>query len=134
MVYNAMQSEKPGNRDLECGLLSISWWEKFAVIWNSSDHMSCLAGLGEMSVDVSDTFTDVALTWESDGKVAVSAMQVRAGLRLSATMSNWKSLIMGEFSPIEGVLRGRIRIEGDVMRLMRFIDGIRQLCVVARTV
>jgi SCP-2 sterol transfer family len=132
MPCSLKRTEK--NRQLKCELFSFPWWERFAVLWNLCEHVSCLAGLGEMSVEVSDTFTDVALIWESDGKVAVSATHSPVRLRLSATLANWESLVHGEFSPTDGVLRGRIRIEGDAMRLMGFVEGIKQLCVVARMV
>ena len=127
-----MQSEGAKNRQQE-GLFSTGWWEKFAVLWNASESAPSLAELGEMSVEVSDKFVEVPLLWGSKG-VAISATQNSATLRLSATLANWEAFVRGEFSPMDGVLQGRIRIEGDAARIMGLVGEIEHMCAVARMV
>ena len=113
------------------GRFSALWWEQFAVHWNSHET-NCLAGLGEMIFEVSDAFIEVGLTWDATGKVAVHSPQRSAGLRLIAKASNWDRFVRGDFSPVDGVLQGKIRIEGDLPRLMRYINRIDAVCIVAR--
>lgn len=128
-----MQSEGAENLQQDGELFSTGWWERFAVLWNASEYASSLVGLREMSVEVSDKFVEVPLLWGSKG-VAISATQNFATLRLSATLANWESFVRGEFSPIDGVLQGRIRIEGDAARIMGLVGEIEHMCAVARMV
>jgi hypothetical protein len=127
-----MQDEHANPRSAGSDFFSPGWWEHFAYVWNSSEHKSCLSGLGETLIEVSDKFVEVALIWGPAGDLVVSTACRPITLRLIATSANWEALVRGDFAPIDGVLRGRIRIEGDAKRMMGYIEEISRMCALAR--
>jgi putative sterol carrier protein len=114
-------------------IFSEEWWHLFVARWNLYGDRFYFSGLGQLSIEISDKFTEAILFFGSEGHLSLLPAATPVALRLSATFVSWQSFVRGNFTAIEGVLRGHIRIEGDAARLMPYVEKMYHLRLVAES-
>ena len=67
------------------------------------------------------------------GKIACPKER-EAVLRISAAYGTWRKVVEGRLDPIQGLMMRQLRVEGDVMRLMRFPRAAKEMIDCAKLV
>jgi len=112
-------------------------------------------------IDASEEYAEYAATWEGDVIIQVEAepdngvaADVRALLDLwrggcrgggvvdeeraaaaefviRAPYSRWKDVIRGDLEPVKGLVQGKLRVRGDLQKILRYVKGTQELAYIA---
>ena len=92
-----------------------------------------LASSGDSSFQ-SDAFEETAYLFlglyhgKSPGAEALSAQEEReAEFVLSAPFTNWRRVIEGELDPIQGMMTKKLKVKGNMMKIMRYPKAAKEI-------
>jgi putative sterol carrier protein len=113
------------------------------------------------AIDNSDEYAEYAATWEGDVIILVEAEpdkgvaadvhglldlwhggcrgggivdEERASVAefvVRAPYSRWKDVIHGDLEPIKGLVQGKLRVRGDLPKILRYVKGTQELAYIA---
>jgi putative sterol carrier protein len=65
----------------------------------------------------------------------VSADEGRAApFVVAAPYSRWKDVLAGELDPIKGMMQGKLKLEGDLPTIIRYVRAANELVLLTQTV
>ncbi|MGH2676647.1 MAG: SCP2 sterol-binding domain-containing protein [Actinomycetota bacterium] len=115
-------------------------------------------------INASDSYREAAATWEGDvayvieaepdkgvaedvwawldlwhgecraGKVVPAEEGDRARFVIRAPYSRWKEVIRKELDPVKGMMQGKLRLQGDLPTIVRYVKAANELVNLAQTV
>jgi putative sterol carrier protein len=50
-----------------------------------------------------------------------------AAYTLTAPYSRWKDVVLGDLDPIKGMMQGKLRVRGDLPKIVRYVDAANEL-------
>ena len=59
----------------------------------------------------------------TDARFVKDPSEVEAGFALSAKYEVWKELLTGKSDPMKGIMQGKLKLGGDMMKLMKYTKG-----------
>ena len=62
-----------------------------------------------------------------DAKMLASPTELTADFTYEGTYNNWKGLIAKEIDPIKGLLGGKFKLRGNMMKVMRYTRAAKEL-------
>ena len=113
------------------------------------------------AIDTSQEYAEYAATWEGDVIIQVEAEpdkglpdDVRGRLDLwhggcrgggivdeeraaaaefvvRAPYSRWKDVINGDLEPVKALVQGKLRVHGDLPKILRYVKGTQELAYIA---
>ena len=113
------------------------------------------------AINASEDYAESAATWEGDVVIQIDAEpdkglpeDVHGLLRLwhgacrggglvdeersaatefavRAPYSRWKDVIHGDLEPIKGLVQGKLRVRGDLPKILRYVKGTQELAYIA---
>jgi putative sterol carrier protein len=113
------------------------------------------------AINASEEYAEYAATWEGDVIIQVEAepdkglaSDVRGLLDLwrggcrgggivdesraasaefvvRAPYSRWKDVIRGDLEPVKGLVQGKLRVRGDLTKILRYVKGTQELAYIA---
>jgi hypothetical protein len=117
-------------------LFSVAWADRLVAIWNiNPEHHGKLAGAGAVGFRVVDPESPrkVVLYWDGDGFLRrLDTATDKVVPCFSATDSEWRAFISGEYSAVAGVLAGRIEYKGKMSFAFKFGSSFDSVAVTAR--
>ena len=54
-----------------------------------------------------------------------------AEFAVRAPYSRWKDVIHGDLEPIKGLVQGKLRVRGDLPKILRYVKGTQELAYIA---
>jgi len=57
----------------------------------------------------------------------LAADEVKPAFTLSAPFSTWKRVIQGKLDPIQGMMTKQLRLQGDMMKIMRYPKAAKEI-------
>ena len=115
-------------------------------------------------IDASDEYRDAAATWEGDiafrfeaepdrgvpndvwawldlwhgacrqARLVSANEGRRAAYVISAPYSRWKEVLAGELDPIKGMMQGKLKLDGDLPTIIRYVRAANELVSLTTTV
>ncbi|MER3601730.1 MAG: sterol carrier protein [Nitrososphaerota archaeon] len=67
-------------------------------------------------------------------RLLASRAERGAAFTLEGPFSSWLDLLQGRLDPIQAVISGRLRLQGDMMKVMRYIQAATELVRTAQRV
>jgi putative sterol carrier protein len=58
----------------------------------------------------------------------------RAEFLVRAPYSRWKDVIRGDLEPVKGLMQGKLRVRGDLQKILRYVKATQQLALLTGTV
>lgn len=125
-----------------CKFFVRDWWDAVLHAWNDSPYTSELAGLGLVCFRIQQELETEALQpiyvhWDSVGVAKHHDFQTSDSTAIipcfTAPDAVWEAFVRGEFSATMGVLRGLIRFEGPLNRVLPYTIAFNRLAKVANT-
>ncbi len=113
------------------------------------------------AIDASEEYGEYAATWEGDviiqveaepdkglaadvhglldlwhggcrgGGIVDEARAATAEFVVRAPYSRWKDVIHGDLEPIKGLVQGKLRVRGDLPKILRYVKGTQELAYIA---
>jgi putative sterol carrier protein len=113
------------------------------------------------AIDASEEYAEYAATWEGDviiqveaepdkglaadvhglldlwhgrcrgGGIVDEARARAAEFVVRAPYSRWKDVIQGDLEPIKGLVQGKLRVRGDLPKILRYVKGTQELAYIA---
>jgi putative sterol carrier protein len=53
---------------------------------------------------------------------------------VSAPYSRWKDVIKGELEPVKGLMQGKLKVRGDLQKILRYVKATQELARLTRNV
>jgi len=53
---------------------------------------------------------------------------------ISATYRRWKDVVRGELDPVRAMMQGKLRVRGDLPKILRYVQAAHELVVICGTV
>lgn len=53
---------------------------------------------------------------------------------VSAPYSRWKQVILGELEPVKGLMQGKLKVRGDLQKILRYVKATQELARLTRNV
>jgi putative sterol carrier protein len=75
--------------------------------------------------------------WHGECRVArmVSAEEGRAAsFVIAAPYSRWKQVLAGELDPVKGMMQGKLKLDGDLPTIIRYVRAANQLVLLTMSV
>ena len=107
-------------------------------------------------INSSDTYASAANKWEGDIILAIengggiyldlwhgkcrkatfyeNPSNQDAEYRISATMEKWKQILDGKLDPIKGMMTRQIRLDGNLIKIMKHVKAAQELVACAAAV
>jgi putative sterol carrier protein len=112
-------------------------------------------------IDASEEYAEYAATWEGDVIIQVKAepdkgiaadvcglldlwhgrcrgggivdeeRTASAEFVVRAPYSRWKDVIRGDLEPVKGLVQGKLRVRGDLQKILRYVKGTQELAYIA---
>ena len=112
-------------------------------------------------IEASDEYAEYAATWEGDVIIHVEAepdngvaadvhglldlwhggcrgggivdeeRAAAAEFVIRAPYSRWKDVIRGDLEPVKGLVQGKLRVRGDLQKILRYVKGTQELAYIA---
>ena len=54
-----------------------------------------------------------------------------AEFAIRAPYSRWKDVLLGDLEPIKGLTQGKLRVRGDLPKILRYVRGTQELAYIA---
>ena len=113
------------------------------------------------AIDASEEYAEYAATWEGDVIIQVEAepdkglaadvhglldlwhgrcrgggivdeeRAATAEFAVRAPYSRWKDVIHGDLEPVKGLVQGKLRVRGDLPKILRYVKGTQELAYIA---
>ena len=113
------------------------------------------------AVNTSEAYEEYAATWEGDavlqiqaepdkgvpedvyglldlwhgkcrgGGVVEAARADSAEFAIRAPYSRWKDVILGDLEPVKGLTQGKLRVRGDLPKILRYVRATQELAYIA---
>jgi len=113
------------------------------------------------AIDASEEYAEYAATWEGDviiqveaepdkglaadvhglldlwhggcrgGGIVDKSRAATAEFVVRAPYSRWKDVIHGDLEPIKGLVQGKLRVRGDLPKILRYVKGTQELAYIA---
>lgn len=117
-------------------LFSTTWADRLVAMWNiKTEQPKKLAGAGAVEFRVVDPESprSVVLYWDETGLLRrLETVSDNVVPRFSATESEWRAFISGEYSAVAGVLAGRIGYKGNMSFAFKYGSSFDNVASVAR--
>lgn len=117
---------------------SEKWVDRLIASWNDNpQYHSSLAGAGAIVFEVLDTAAprNYVLSWDDKGRIGKIDSAGALDLpHFSASESEWKSFVNGEFSAVAAVLAGRIKYRGKMSFAFKYGPHFDKLARIAREI
>ena len=114
-----------------------------------------------VAVNGSEAYEEYAATWEGDavlqiqaepdkgvpedvyglldlwhgkcrgGGVVEAARADSAEFTIRAPYSRWKDVILGDLEPVKGLTQGKLRVRGDLPKILRYVRATQELAYIA---
>ena len=68
------------------------------------------------------------------GGVVDAARGARARYVIRAPYSRWKEVVRGELDPVKGMMQGKLKVEGDLPTIVRYVRAANELVRLTETV
>ena len=65
------------------------------------------------------------------GGLVDEARATSAEFAVRAPYSRWKDVIQGDLEPIKGLVQGKLRVRGDLPKILRYVKGTQELAYIA---
>jgi putative sterol carrier protein len=92
-----------------------------------------LAGLGTIVIALQgETLCEMTIHWDARGAGELRERVPPQTPRIIAAETTWREFIEGRFSTVQGVLEGRITIEGPLDRIYPYSEGFDTIAGFAR--
>jgi len=65
------------------------------------------------------------------GGVVEASRADAAEFAIRAPYSRWKDVILGDLEPIKGLTQGKLRVRGDLPKILRFVRATQELAYIA---
>jgi putative sterol carrier protein len=83
------------------------------------------------AVDASEEYAEYAATGEGAAGIHVEARAASAEFVIRAPYSRWKDVIRGDLEPVKGLVQGKLRVRGDLPKILRYTKGTQELAYIA---
>jgi putative sterol carrier protein len=113
------------------------------------------------AVNASEAYEEYAATWEGDavlkieaepdkgvpedvyglldlwhgkcrgGGIVEPARADSAEFSIRAPYSRWKDVILGDLEPVKGLTQGKLRVRGDLPKILRYVRATQELAYIA---
>ena len=57
-----------------------------------------------------------------------------AAFSISATYRRWKDVVRGELDPVRAMMQGKLRVRGDLPKILRYVQAAHELVAICGTV
>lgn len=68
------------------------------------------------------------------GTVVTPERGADAEFVISATFRRWKDVVRGELDPVRAMMQGKLRVRGDLPKILRYVQAAHELVVICGTV
>ena len=119
---------------------SQQWFEAFRDRINASDHYRETAAdwegdiafriVAEPDRNVPEDLWGYLDLWHGacrDARVIAPADADAAAFTLTAPYSRWKDVVHGDLDPIKGMMQGKLRVRGDLPKIVRYVNAANEL-------
>jgi putative sterol carrier protein len=65
------------------------------------------------------------------GGIVEETRATSAEFTVRAPYSRWKDVILGDLEPIKGLVQGKLRVRGDLPKILRYVKGTQELAYIA---
>jgi putative sterol carrier protein len=65
------------------------------------------------------------------GGVVEAARADSAEFAIRAPFSRWKDVILGDLEPVKGLTQGKLRVRGDLPKILRYVRATQELAYIA---
>jgi putative sterol carrier protein len=116
------------------------WFQAFVVLINGSDEYRVAAAewegdiafqiLAEPDRGVPETVWGYLDLWHGTcrrGGVVPETEAASAAYTLTAPYTRWKDVVLGDLDPIKGMMQGKLRVRGDLPRIVREVRSASEL-------
>lgn len=116
------------------------------------------------AIDASDEYAEYAATWEGDviiqveaepdkgvptdvrglldlwhggcrgGGIVEASRAASAEFVVRAPYSRWKDVIRGDLEPVKALVQGKLRVRGDLPKILRYVKATQELAYIAGSV
>ena len=100
------------------------------------------------AINASERYREVAATWEGDVAFQIEAepdkgvpatvVEPERGAAstyvISAPYSRWREVLEGDLDPIRGMMQGKLRVQGDLPTIIRYVSAANELVHLTGTV
>jgi putative sterol carrier protein len=62
-----------------------------------------------------------------DGEIVDADRAERAEFLVRAPYSRWKDVIEGDLEPVKGLMQGKLRVRGDLQKILRYVKATQEL-------
>jgi putative sterol carrier protein len=126
---------------------SDEWFQRFIDAINASEAYASYAADWEGDVvigieaepdhGVPDDVYGLLDLWHGGcrgGGLVDGARAGTAEFQVRAPYSRWKAVILGELEPVKGLMQGRLRVRGDLQKILRYVKATQELARLTRNV
>ena len=117
---------------------SDEWIKELSRLLNESDSYESSAQNWEghfvFEVQPDEAFTDTAYLFlglhhgkSPDAALLTSADEREAAYCVSAPYGTWRKVIDGELDPIQGMMMRKLKLQGDLMKIMRYPKAAKEI-------
>lgn len=111
---------------------SREWMERYVAIVNTSPTYAAAAASWEGDVvlvvdDLAAVYLDL---WHGECRAAeylALAVETPALYRISAPLAVWQRVLRGKLEPVQGMMSGQIRLEGNLVKVMQNVRAAQEL-------
>ena len=68
------------------------------------------------------------------GEVVTPERGAEADFVISATFRRWKDVVRGELDPVRAMMQGKLRVRGDLPKILRYVQAANELVAICGTV
>jgi putative sterol carrier protein len=68
------------------------------------------------------------------GSVVTQERGEQAEFVISATYRRWKDVVRGDLDPVRAMMQGKLRVRGDLPKILRYVQAAHELVAVCGTV
>lgn len=68
------------------------------------------------------------------GSVVTQERGEQAEFIISATYRRWKDVVRGDLDPVRAMMQGKLRVRGDLPKILRYVQAAHELVAVCGTV
>ena len=119
---------------------SEEWFRRFVEVINDSEEYAAYAADWEGDVVIAieaepdhgvaeDVFGLLDL-WHGGcrgGGVVDRERAEAAEFLVRAPYSRWKDVILGDLEPVKGLMQGKLKVRGDLQKILRYVKGTQEL-------
>jgi putative sterol carrier protein len=126
---------------------SEEWFRRFVEVINASEEYAAHAAGWEGDVVIAieaepdhgvaeDVFGLLDL-WHGGCRAGALVDRTRseaAAFVVRAPYSRWKDVIRGDLEPVKGLMQGKLKVRGDLQKILRYVKAVQELAQLTRRV